>query len=153
MARANIDIEIDHRDWSLAIDMLEKRMWRAAWRATQEGQYIIERNVKVYLRMFTHPFGTPTPSPRGGPPALVFGHLRRSWRITPAHETNRPHVIESSGGPTAVYSRIQELSGWAGAGHRSFIPKRPYVKPMVKLSKPEIHRLYIDHLTAAIRLT
>jgi phage gpG-like protein len=30
---------------------------------------------------------------------------------------------------STVYARIQELSGWAGRGHRSFLPARPYVEP------------------------
>jgi hypothetical protein len=147
----SIDTEVDYREWEAATHALERRLWRATFRATQRGQYVIERNVKMYLRTFTHPFGTPTPSPRGGPPALVSGHLRRTWRDVPAHEGKRPHTVESEGGPTAVYSRIQELGGWAGRNHASHLPKRPYVRPMMLVSRREIRRIYIEHWTAAIR--
>lgn len=150
--RVTVEIE-GHQDWNRAVVALQVRMWRAAFQATQQGLYVIERNVKMYLRTFTHPFGTPTPSPRGAPPALVFGHLRRSWRNTPAHETTRPWVIQAHGGPTAVYARIHELSGWTGRGHASFIPRRPYVRPMVRASRREVHQVYVELLTRAIRAT
>lgn len=147
----SVDFEVDYQAWEAATHELERRMWRAAFRATAHGQNVIERNVKMYLRTFTHPFGTPTPSPRGGPPALVFGHLRRSWRNVPAHEGKKPHTVESEGGPTAVYSRIHELGGLAGRDHRTRIPRRPYVRPMFRASRREIRRIYIEYWAAAIR--
>ena len=152
MARhASIDVEIDYHDWLLATRALEVRMWRAAFQATQSGLHLIERNVKAYLRTFTHPYGTPTPSPRGAPPALIYGNLRRSWRNVHAHEGRKPHTIEAWGGPTTVYSRIQELGGLAGRNHSARIPKRPYVKPMALASRRGIRRIYVEYLTAAIR--
>lgn len=152
MARhVSIDAETDFHDWDRAVVALQARMYKAAWRATQQGMYVIERNVKMYLRTFTHPFGTKTPSPPGGPPALVFGNLRRSWRNTPVHEGRRPWTIEAHGGPTAVQSRIQELGGWTGRNHASHLPKRPYVRPMMKASRHEIRRIYVELLSNAIR--
>lgn len=146
-----IDVEVDYREWDAAIVAMELRIWRATFGATQQGMYLIERNVKMYLRTFTHPFGLPTPSPRGAPPALVSGNLRRSWRNETAHEGRKPFTVEAGGGPTAVYARIQELSGQAGRGLTSHIPKRPYVRPMLLASRRGVRRIYIEAWTAAIR--
>jgi len=147
----SFDVETDYREWQLALHATQLRMWRAAFRATQRAQHVIERNVKMYLRTFTHPPFTPTPSPRGAPPALVTGNLRRSWRDVPVHEGKRPHTVESEGGPTSVYSRIQELGGLAGRDHRTRLPKRPYVRPMMLGSRREIRRIYYEYWSMAIR--
>lgn len=152
MARhGDITVEVDFREWEIGLRAMEHRIWRATFRATQAGMYVVERNVKMYLRTFTHSRGTPTPSPRGAPPALVSGHLRRTWHTGHVHEGLRPWTVEVDGGPTAVYSRIQELGGWAGRNHTSHLPKRPYVRPMVKASRREIRRIYIEYWTDAIR--
>lgn len=146
-----IHAEIDIREWDLALRAMQVRIWRATFQATQQGMYLIERNVKMYLRTFTHPRGTPTPSPRGGPPALVTGNLIRSWRNEPVREGIKPWTLHGGGGPTAVYARIHELSGQTGRGHTTHIPKRPYVRPMVLASRRGVRRIYVGYWTAAIR--
>ena len=83
----------------------------------------------------------------------MLGNLRRSWHNTPVYETPKPWTIEAKGGPTAVQSRIQELGGWTGRNYASHLPKRPYVRPMMRASRREIHRNYIYHLTGAVRAT
>jgi phage gpG-like protein len=89
-----------------------------------------ERAIKQELATSSHDRGTPTPSGPGEPPSLVSGQLRRSVRMTKIEKTGAwawtAHVA-----PTTVYARIQELGGWAGRGHRSHLPPRPYVKPAV----------------------
>ena len=80
---ADFTAETDYREWEAALNAMQLRLWRASFTASQQGMYLIERNVKNYLRTFTHPYGTPTTSPRGGPPALVSGDLRRSWPRRP----------------------------------------------------------------------
>lgn len=148
---ASWDAETDYQDWNLALTAMEARIWRNTFRATKAGMYLIERNVKMYLRTFTHARGTPTPSPIGGPPAMVTGNLIRSWRNEPVRPGPNPYVVEARGGPTAVYSRIQELSGQAGRGHLVHIPKRPYVRPMVLASRRGVRAIYIHYWTEAIR--
>lgn len=83
------------------------------------------------LRRFTHPAGTPTPSPKGQPPARVTGTLARSMRQEPMSGARQigTHKYQVVVGPTIVYGRIHELGGWAGAGHKTFIPRRPYINP------------------------
>lgn len=149
--RVLVTTETDYHEWEYALRAMQVRIWRATFTATQRGIYLVERNVKMYLRTFTHPFGTPTSSPPGGPPALVWGNLRRSWRNEPAREGHKPYTIEAEGGPTAVYSRIQELGGLAGRNHSARLPKRPYVRPMMLASRREIRRIYVDYWTSAIR--
>lgn len=147
----SFDVDVDFGDWDRAVVALQARFERATYAATNEGMFLVERLVKRYLRTYTHPEGTPTTSPPGGPPALVTGNLRRSWRTVPAHAGRRLHTIEAHGGPTAKYGRIQELGGLTGRGGRTRLPRRPSVKPMLLVSRREIHRIYVRRWTGAIR--
>jgi phage gpG-like protein len=82
------------------------------------------------LSRFTHgplSWGESTNSPPGSPPALVSGALRGSVRPEPPVSSGTRCVVVVGG--TVVYARIQELGGWAGRGHRSHLPPRPYLKP------------------------
>lgn len=88
-----------------------------------------ERGIKAELSRSSHSRGTPTPSPPGSPPAIITGSLRRSVITQPP--TGGGGVWSAAGGPTIVYSRIQELGGRAGRGHRTVLPPRPYVRPAV----------------------
>src|SRR6184192_2354815 len=83
------------------------------------------------LRRFTHPAGTPTTSPKGQPPARVTGSLARSIRQEPVSggKPVGPFRYETTVGPTIVYGRIQELGGWSGKGHNTYLPPRPYIVP------------------------
>lgn len=159
-----IDADTDVAAWVAASRALEARQVRGVQQATTRGVLLVERVTKTYLRTFTHPKGTPTPSPPGGPPALVTGHLRRSWRTIPAHPGRRPDTCEASTGPTADYSRIQELSGEVrqtrtrqtkrGLVTRAVtmrLPKRPYLKPMTIAAKRDIHRGYVVAQINAIK--
>jgi hypothetical protein len=85
------------------------------------------------LRRYSHPAGTPTPSPKGEPPARISGTLARSMRQEPASGARKigTHKYQVVVGPTVVYGRIHELGGWAGPGHRTYIPRRPYINPAV----------------------
>lgn len=148
---AQFEAETDITAWDAAMVAFAARMVAQTRNAGRESMYLIERNWKFYLRTFTHREGTPTPSPRGGPPALVTGNLIRSWRTVKPHAGLDPHTIETLGGPTAVYSRIQELSGMTGRGHATFIPKRPHLRPMVLASRRGIRRIHISAWRTAIR--
>ncbi|HUN38468.1 MAG TPA: hypothetical protein VMU95_41285 [Trebonia sp.] len=95
------------------------------------------------LTRYSHKRETQTPSPPGGPPALVGGHLRRSVRLYAASRTG-PYTAESRVRPMIVYARIQEMGGtirahgkalhWVSGGIDFFaksvtLPKRPYMAP------------------------
>lgn len=148
---ADLDVEVHYRDWDDAIVALGRRMGAATFTAGQQSMFLVERNVKFYLRTYTHKEGTPTPSPRGGPPALVTGGLARSWRNEKPTTGADPYVVRTRGGPTIVYARIHELSGQAGRGLRTHIPARPYVRPMLLVSRRGIRRIHISAWTGAIR--
>lgn len=168
--------DVETREWQRAVAALGVRFMRNTSQAIQQSEWLVERQVKRYLNTYTHREGTPTPSPPGGPPALVSGNLRRSWRNIPPHPGRRPFTWEGGGGPTAVYSRIHELGGTIirtrlprqdlskaagsvtagqtrkGAGiYRIHIPKRPYVRPMVLVLRRGIRRIHVDLWTQAIR--
>lgn len=105
---------------------------------------------QVTLSQYSHPPGTPTPSPPGNPPAIITGQLRRSVTATPATQAG-PGRYVATVGATAIYARIQEFGGvivpvkasrlhWVdNAGHhfanQVTIPARPYLRPTtVKLA-------------------
>ncbi len=89
-----------------------------------------ERVIKETLSTYSHARRTPTPSPPGGPPAIITGTLRRSVITNPP--VGGGGLWSASGGPTIVYSRIQELGGRAGRNHASVLPPRPYVRPAIR---------------------
>lgn len=151
VTEVKVTAEVHAGEWDHAIAAIIPRVVRATYAAGRDSMYQIERNVKFYLRTFTHREGTPTPSPRGGPPALVTGNLVRSWRNERPTTGPRPFTVVTRGGPTAVYARIHELSGQAGRGLQTHIPRRPYVRPMALASRRGVRRIHISAWTAAIR--
>jgi phage gpG-like protein len=105
---------------------MQERAPVAATRAAMAMALTFTTEVKIVELSRT----TSSPSPAGSPPALVSGALRDSVRPEPpVIEGPRTAVVV---GGTVVYARIHELSGWAGRGHASFLPKRPYIKPAVE---------------------
>jgi phage gpG-like protein len=146
-----IDAEVHGSDpWERALAHKLQAVDRATWRATAEAAHLIERDVKLTLRTYTHPRGEPTTSPPGQPPALVTGNLARSVIVRGPRSGRGRYQVVAHIGPTAVYSRIQELGGRAGRKHRSRLPKRPYVKPTVRRLRKEVRRIYQRHWTRAL---
>lgn len=89
----------------------------------------------------------PPASPEGEPPA---------WRTGWLHEHVYVHELATDTGwqariyPSTVYARIQELSGWAGREHRSFLPARPYVAPASQETAARSRQVFIDGWRAAM---
>lgn len=130
-------------EFGAALNAWAERASIAARQATASGGHAIEAKVKRKLTTYSHPAGTPTPSPPGEPPALVTGQMRRSVRVsTPAQVA--PGTWETRTGPSVIYGRIQELGGRAGRG--SVLPARPYLAPSVAelLSSGELFRIMRD---------
>ena len=151
-----------------------ERASRAAPDAATAMAYAYHRHLTGdVLRRYTHPPRTKTPSPPGGPPALVTGTLRRSVRA----------VAAAGGGPVAmalvaphtVYARIQELGGhiypkhttrggrpgflrWTedGVTHYArhvYLPPRPYMAICTRetIANGSLHRAAVAAFEAAVR--
>lgn len=137
--------------WKAALKAKAHAADRANYEATRRAARAGVRAVKEALSIYRHPPGTPTPAPRGGPPAMVSGALHDHISMDVVRRGGAG-VWETRFGPTGLpYERIQELGGWAGAGHRSYIPSRPYQKPRTRAELARIRRIYRDAWTEALR--
>lgn len=114
-----------------ALEQLPVYAYLGARRAVDAAAALVELETKKSLTRYSHPKGTPTPSPPGQPPAIVGGALRRSVRVRKSYSLG-PGQWAAQVGPTIVYGRIQELGGVTGRGHRTTLPARPYLGPSVK---------------------
>lgn len=148
-------------EWELAIDAVMVRVDRETDRGMREGLRIVERSVKRILRTYTHPEGTPTTSPPGQPPALVTGTLMRSVKTRGPYPGKRRYTYRGTVGPTAVYSRIQELGGRVRSRNRGRIgpqaersytrlPARPYMRPATDRVRRDVRRVFQRRWGAAI---
>lgn len=113
-----------------ALNTMATRIDAAIPRALEQGMVVFEERAWSNLSRYSHSRGTPTPSPPGQPPAYISGTLRSSFETTPPVPSGAGEW-SAVVGPTTVYARIQEEGGMAGRGHRSRIPKRPYLRPAV----------------------
>lgn len=110
-----------------ALDAMGRRAHAATREAMARNLRVTRSLAELTLKRYEHPPGVPTNSPRGQPPAHVTGYLLGSLSPTGPTDTGRGFTWQL--GPTAVYSRIQELGGVCGAGHRTTLPARPYMRP------------------------
>lgn len=132
------------------------RKREAARRAVARAAALVEDQVKAELSRSSHRRGTRTPSRPGSPPSLISGTLRRSVRHTPPRPI--PRGWEATIGPTAEYSRIQELGGTVTARSggllrfrldgrtimtpRVTLPARPYVRPGARRANPAVREIF-----------
>ena len=140
-----------------ALDRLLYEVQQAMPEAAHNSADEVKTNTQELLLALDHPFATKTPSPPGAPPAAISGDLAASVIVTDDGDT--AHV-----GPTTDYGRIQELGGfmkghpmmrwvedgvrYRSAGHD--LPDRPYLKPGLERSLPDIERIYEDAVAKAI---
>lgn len=116
---ATVDIDA----FTAALKAWGERTHAATQSGVQDGGTQLQGRIRDALSRSQYP---PSSEP-GTPPAKRSGALRDSVQA---------RLVELSGTgfqarvyPSTVYARIHELSGWTGAGHRTFLPKRPYVGP------------------------
>lgn len=141
--------------WRAVLRIRLAQLDQATRRATEQGALLVERDTKRTLMLQSHPKGTPTPSAPGEPPAMVTGFLARSMEHRGPKPTG-PFRWHAEAGPTAVYSRIQELGGYVHQGARSYnvtgpigrseythLPARPYLAPTQAAATPKIRNGYI----------
>lgn len=100
-------------------------------------------NTQDTLMHREHPRGTRTPSAPGQPPAMISGGLKASVHTT--RVTRVGDTYWASVGPTAKYSRIQELGGTTGRGHRTRLPPRPYLGPAFRGARSKVRRIFREH--------
>lgn len=136
--------------WRAALRVKMAAVTRGTRTATRQGRIHLERAYKLALRRRSHRRGTPTPAPPGEPPAKISGNLARTVKGRGPRLVRRG-VYMAEVGPTAVYSRIQELGGDTGRGHRTHLPARPYVKPTNRAELAAIHEFYRRAWTEALR--
>jgi len=110
-----------------ALDQMALRVRAATRSGAKDGIRLVQRRAFVQLSRYSHPPNTPTPSPPGQPPARISGHLRGGLSPTGPYPVGGGYGGKV--GPTAVYSRIQELGGQAGRNHAVTLPPRPYMRP------------------------
>ncbi len=71
------------------------------------GHFITHERTVTLVESGSHGRGSRGAAPRGAPPARVSGHLAESFRQVPA--AGGGDSASSLAGPTAIYSRVQEL--------------------------------------------
>lgn len=115
--------------------------------ATQAGVQKAGGELKTVIESNLARSRYPPASEPGTPPAYRSGFL---------HDNVYQRTVELAGGyqervyPSTVYARIHELSGRAGAGHRSFLPKRPYVAPALEEYTPQFRGVMVDAWRTAL---
>lgn len=139
----DIGVTVEGADeFATALDALQQRMTSATRKATKDGLTLLERRTRSRLSRYYHPPNTPTPSPAGEPPARISGHLRGS--LSPTGPVPTGSGFSGRLGPTAVYSRIQELGGRAGRNHSVTLPPRPYLAPTLRDVRDDLRRQYLE---------
>lgn len=110
------------------------------------GRTLVREVTRNELVRYTHPAGTKTNSPPGQPPAIITGTLRRSVKQEPISGGRRVSQFrwETTVGGTAVYARIQELGGWTGRHHATYLPRRPYLSAALMRSRASIREAGVD---------
>lgn len=118
------------------------------------GRQLVKEVTRNELVRYAHPPKTKTNSPPGQPPAIVTGTLRRSVKQEPISGGQKvgQYRWQTTVGGTAVYARIQELGGWTGKGHNTYLPPRPYLSPALLRSRASIHDAGVDAFKRAVGL-
>lgn len=150
--RAEVGVKVHKRRTLNALDRIIHAVEELTPLAVEEVRDQTRRDVVRLLRMRMHPPGTPTPSPPGEPPAKISGDLLRSVKAAPVVRAE-PFVWKASVNSRNVYSRIQELGGMSGRGHRTYLPPRPYLKRAVNdLRAADFYRgVFITYWSEAMR--
>jgi hypothetical protein len=107
----------------------------------------VQGTTVALLSLLSHAPGTPTPSAPGEPPAMISGELAAS--IVPGEPFGDGGTFGIEIGPTAVYSRIQELGGLCGKNYRTSLPPRPYLGPAAELATDDIGDVFAEGWAAA----
>jgi len=144
---ARVSVTVDDNGFARRCDYLAARLDDTMREIVGDGVTIAHRAVAVELTRKTHPPGTPTPSIAPEPPALVTGNLRRSAQDRMPQRIGRA-IWEGALRMAAAYARIQNLGGWAGRDHASYLPPRPYIPPAVRATARPLRERAVARLRA-----
>jgi phage gpG-like protein len=126
-----------------ALDSLIDRAGTDAPRKAAEAMgRVAGDEIQRQLSLSSHPPRTKTPSAPGEPPSMITGALRGSVNQTQSFGDVGHWEVHRA--PTTVYARIQELGGWTGRGHLTYLPPRPYVRPALNIAQGKIHDAAVD---------
>jgi phage gpG-like protein len=127
MAEFEVNISLDIERFEAAITDWSKQVRIQNHLGSMEAATFIQELVQENLLKWPHPPGTPTIAPElKGPVGYITGRLRDSIEVNEKAIAGFATV-----GTSLVYARIQEIGGWTGKDHMSYIPPRPYFRPMV----------------------
>lgn len=135
-------------DLEAALLGMAERGKGAARTAAEKMGEVAQTEVKRQLSLSSHAPGTKTPSNPGDPPSLISGGLHGSVHETQSFGDDTHWEIHQA--PTAVQARIQELGGWTGKGHQTYLPPRPYVRPAMDIAHDKIEQAAVDAFRDAI---
>lgn len=128
MAGFKVNISLDIERFEASITDWSKRVRIENDLGAMEAAEFIKELVQENLLKYPHPASEPTEAPIfKGPVGFVTGRLRDSIRVTEKAIGGFATV-----GTSLYYARINEIGGWTGRDHMTFIPPRPYFRPMVQ---------------------
>lgn len=129
------------KEWNVGKRIMLDHFMRANERGVEDAQRIVARQGRRELSRKAHPPHTRTPSFPGEPPAMVTGVMRDRWVMRPVRRIRRWRAVGEVG-TNVPQSRIQELGGRTGAGHRTKLPPRPYLAPAVRAKRDDIRQAF-----------
>jgi len=133
----------------------------AAHAMAQEGTTAI----RDALGKRSHPRGTKTPAPAGGPPARISGRLQASVVPSMPRQEGAGVWVADTGPRGVVYAGIQNNGGtihahggylvffYDGGWHRVksvHLPARPYLSPPVRAAQSRIDQAGVDAFQRAV---
>ncbi len=138
--KAEVNISLDIRRFEAALSDWSQNTVTATESAALDAAEYLKERVRAKLLEYAHPFEEPTAAPtfKGPVGSLTTGggygryyripfHLRDSVEITIMPIRGFTKVTAN-----AAYARIQELGGWTGTGHMTWLSPRPFFRPTVQ---------------------
>jgi hypothetical protein len=138
-----VSATVDVGGWLVGLQAWGERTIEATRAGAEEAVEVVADAIRDNLRRSYYP----PSSPQGEPPA---------WRTGYLHDHVYTRVLANDTGaqgrayPSTVYARLQELSGWAGRDHASFLPARPYVRPASEGTAPRVGQIFAEHWRRAL---
>jgi hypothetical protein len=148
MPTFEVNIHLDDVGFNAAIDDLSKAVRRENRLGAMDAADYIKTEVQRVLIRYPHAPGTPSPTkPFKGPPGFISGELHDSVTVERG-------VFEGSAKvyPTAPYARLQEFGGFCGLHDLTYVPPRPYFRPVV-MSVPlrdGVRHIFYEHWRTAM---